>query len=228
MKKDIILLHGALGSADQLSALASILSKDFTVHQLEFSGHGGQPFQNAFNIDIFTNELQEYIEQLQLDTPFIFGYSMGGYVALNLSAHSPEMLGDIICLGTKFDWSMKSVQRETTLLDPKSIEENVPRFAEALRQRHQPNDWTELLSKTALLMEDLAKGSRLQSSEFAAIQSRVLLCRGTSDNMVTKEETEEAAQLINNATNKELQGVPHPIEKVPLDLLTGVIKDFLN
>jgi esterase/lipase len=40
----LVLLHGAIGSKDQLHPLANALKKDFDVHLLNFSGHGGNAF----------------------------------------------------------------------------------------------------------------------------------------------------------------------------------------
>lgn len=40
----LILLHGALGSKDQLQPLATALERHFQVHIFNFSGHGGRPF----------------------------------------------------------------------------------------------------------------------------------------------------------------------------------------
>ena len=40
----LILLHGALGSKEQLQPLATTLQNTFHVHSFNFSGHGGRPF----------------------------------------------------------------------------------------------------------------------------------------------------------------------------------------
>ena len=39
--KTILLLHGAIGAADQLQPLAQVLAAHYNVHTLSFSGHGG-------------------------------------------------------------------------------------------------------------------------------------------------------------------------------------------
>jgi pimeloyl-ACP methyl ester carboxylesterase len=80
----LILLHGALGHANQLHPLADLL-KTYHVHTLNFSGHGGTPMSNAsFSIPLFAEEVRQYIRQNNLGNVAIFGYSMGGYVAMYL------------------------------------------------------------------------------------------------------------------------------------------------
>ena len=50
--QQILLLHGAIGAADQFSLLQEELADSFTVHSLNFSGHGSSPFVAAsFSID---------------------------------------------------------------------------------------------------------------------------------------------------------------------------------
>ena len=52
----IILLHGAIGAADQLQPLASELAKlNYNVFTFSFSGHGQMPFENEMSIHQFAN-----------------------------------------------------------------------------------------------------------------------------------------------------------------------------
>ena len=82
-KPDLILLHGALGSQVQFSELSKKLSSSFTIHTFNFSGYGGRPIDQAPSIELFSQNLIDYIVENDLVSPFVFGYSMGGYVALN-------------------------------------------------------------------------------------------------------------------------------------------------
>src|ERR1044072_7796556 len=86
----LILLHGAIGASDQLQALASVLQqKGREVHVMDFAGHGKQPFGEAFGIDYFGWELKRFVKEKDLVKPNVFGYSMGGYVALHLASKEP-------------------------------------------------------------------------------------------------------------------------------------------
>ena len=42
----------------------------------------------------------------------IFGYSMGGYVALHAARRHPERIGSIMTLGTKFAWDTPTAEKE--------------------------------------------------------------------------------------------------------------------
>lgn len=135
--KHIVLLHGAIGATDQLEPLANALAqKQFSVHRFSFSGHGNTPFQEAFDIAQFAGELDQFIREHALEQPAVFGYSMGGYVALYLAKTKPQMLGTIMTLGTKFAWSPEIAAKEMKMLDADTILHKVPKFAEALKARH--------------------------------------------------------------------------------------------
>ncbi|MFN8230133.1 MAG: alpha/beta fold hydrolase [Bacteroidia bacterium] len=145
--KNIILLHGAIGAADQLIPLENELTKqNFKVFKFSFSGHGNTPFNNDFSIKQFAKELELFISENNLIQPAIFGYSMGGYVALYLVTQMPMLIGNIITLGTKFNWTEEIAKKEIQLLNPKTIIEKVPKFANALQQRHG-DCWINYLTK---------------------------------------------------------------------------------
>src|SRR6266403_2658875 len=104
--KPILLLHGAIGAKDQLEPLAKELSAlGHQTYSFNFSGHGQTPFQNSFGIQQFADELLEFVVKSHLIRPLVFGYSMGGYVALYLASQKPGLFSEIITLGTKFEWS---------------------------------------------------------------------------------------------------------------------------
>jgi pimeloyl-ACP methyl ester carboxylesterase len=162
----IILLHGAIGAKDQLEPLAIELKQQgYNVFTLSFSGHGQTPFQTHFGIEQFALELEQFIKENNLQQPTVFGYSMGGYVALYLAQQQPTLLGNIITLGTKFEWSPEISAKETKMLDSKTIIEKVPKFAEALQKRHG-QDWELLLQKTAEMMLSLGNKNALSLNDF--------------------------------------------------------------
>ena len=120
MVTSIILLHGAIGASDQLIPLGNELKENnFDVFYLNFSGHGRQNFEIDFGVKQFVDELSSFISKNKLQQPHVFGYSMGGYVALYLASEKPEMIGTIFTLGTKFEWSPEIAVKEIKMLDKK-------------------------------------------------------------------------------------------------------------
>ncbi|WP_420570765.1 alpha/beta fold hydrolase [Kordia sp.] len=224
---NLLLLHGALGSEVQLKPLQELLSKDFNVHTLNFEGHGGRASNYEFTMERFADNVTEKLQTLQLERTHIFGYSMGGYVALTLAKKHPELVDIIVTLGTKFNWTIEAAQQEVRMLNPEKIEEKVPAFAKRLHELHQPNDWKEVMKKTAEMMLALASGKRLTNQDLQQINHKTLIGIGALDTMVSVEESENAATQLPNGTLQIIDDVKHPIEKVDIQVLATIIKDFI-
>jgi pimeloyl-ACP methyl ester carboxylesterase len=220
----VLLLHGALGSQSQLSSLKTNLEvSGRKVYSLNFSGHGGQPFRETFGIETFSEDTRSFLQKNQILKVDIFGYSMGGYVAFWLAKTHPHLVGKIITLGTKFDWSPESAAREVKKLDPDKIQEKVPAFARILEHRHSPNDWKYLLNKTAAMMTDLGSRPLLTTGILNTVNHSVSILLGDQDEMADRNFSEEVAAILPQGHFQLLENTPHPIEKVDLTLLCKLI-----
>lgn len=228
MRPNLLLLHGALGSTAQLLPLIPKLESHFRVFCVPFSGHGGIPPKSAYAIEAFAAEVEAFMDANGMESAHCFGYSMGGYVALFLAARQADRLEKIMTLGTKLDWNPETAAREAAMLNPEKVEAKVPAFAAMLAQRHAPLDWKDVMRSTAQLLTDLGNGRPSLQNDFPAIPNSVQLCLGSADNMVSREETERAAQQLPNARLKIIEGFKHPIEQVDPDQLAAEIILFLQ
>jgi pimeloyl-ACP methyl ester carboxylesterase len=224
----LLLLHGALGSKSQLEALRELLDKDYDVYSFNFSGHGGEPFNETFSIAQFSEELHDFIKTNNLESVSLFGYSMGGYVALYFAQFYPEKVKKIITLGTKFYWTEAISLKEVERLNPDIIEEKIPKFAEILKNRHQPNDWKLVLTKTAQMMTKMGVENPLQSADFLTINIPTICLIGENDEMVTIEETADVYRTLPNGAFYSIPNTKHPIEQVDLTILKDKINHFLT
>lgn len=227
--QSLLLLHGAIGAADQLLPLKNQLGDNYDIHTLNFSGHGGEKISGEpFSIALFAEEVNAYIEKKQLNKVSIFGYSMGGYVAMFLAKKHPEKINKIITLATKFHWDEEVAAKELQQLDPEKIAAKVPAFAAALEKRHAPNDWKKIIEKTAFMLQTLGTNNALQSSDYTTIEIPCLLLLGDRDKMITLEETVAVYKNLPQAQMGILPRTPHPIEQVNMELLPSMIRYFLN
>ena len=216
----LLILHGALGSASQLDPVKSSCEiKGSVVYNLNFSGHGGAAFQANFGIEQFTEDTFQFLQNHKLKQVDIFGYSMGGYVALWLAKNYPERVGKIVTLGTKFDWSEESAVKEVKKLNPEKIQEKIPAFARILEHRHAPNDWKMLLQKTADMMVSLGKAPLLTKENLQTIKHPTTICLGDQDDMADRDYSEQVASFLPRGSFQLLDNTQHPIEKVDMTKL---------
>lgn len=228
LMQQLILLHGALGSSAQFESLKKSLSAHYEVYIPDLPGHGGTGGQHAFSIPSFAQYLEEYIGQHKLKGASVFGYSMGGYVAMYLAKRKPELFEKIVTLATKWNWDEAIAAREVKMLQPEAIEQKLPQFALALAKRHAPGDWKELLHKTADMMLQMGKENPLSADDLAQITTPALIMLGDRDKMVPLQETAEAYQNIPGAQMAVLPQTPHPIEQTDTGMLSFFIKRFIE
>ncbi|MER2999034.1 alpha/beta fold hydrolase [Pontibacter populi] len=226
--ENLLLLHGALGAASTLEPLKHALAENYNVYTLDFAGHGGNalPDEN-YSIELFAQNVLDFIDQQQLEQVHIFGYSMGGYVGLYLAQQHPDHVKSVFTLATKFAWSEETAAKEVKMLNPDKIKEKVPQFAAVLDKRHTPQPWEQVMHKTAAMMQQLGKQPLLTPNALAQIQQPVQVSVGDLDNMVTLEETIAAYRSLPNARLLVLPATKHPLETIPVSRITQEITLFL-
>ncbi|HOZ88026.1 MAG TPA: alpha/beta fold hydrolase [Bacteroidia bacterium] len=226
--QNLLLLHGALGTSRDLTAIGEALEqRGIRIHHFLFPGHGEKEAPGAFHIEQFTLALEQYIVQNNLTGTDVFGYSMGGYVALALAARQTEIFRRIITLGTKFNWSTASVEKETKQLNPEIIVQKVPAFARQLALKHGAN-WPDLLHKTADLMRDISSRQYLDDLTLKKIAQPVLIGLADKDQMVSLDETVHVVNTLPKAFMYMLPCTKHPVETVNAGLLGQIILDFVT
>ncbi|MDP2685905.1 MAG: alpha/beta hydrolase [Aequorivita sp.] len=228
MKIPILLLHGALGCKEQLVPLQEKLSLENEIFILDFEGHGKSKGKTDFSIELFTQNVVDFLKERKISKVAVFGYSMGGYVALNLASKHPDLVEKIITLGTKFDWTPTFAEKEIKMLNPETIQMKVPAFAERLKQLHGSENWKNVVLKTAKMMQDLGENPTLKEMDFQKIDTPTLICLGELDSMSTQVESKEVSNWLQNGQFHEIENLKHPIESAPIEKIAAIITNFLS
>jgi pimeloyl-ACP methyl ester carboxylesterase len=225
--RDLVLLHGALGDANQLAPLAAKLgSRRITV--LELEGHGTTPFRDRpLRMESLATAVIEAMDERGIARADFFGYSMGGYVALLVAASAPDRVERVATLATKLAWTQEIAARETTMLDPATIRAKVPKFAAALEARHTGGGWEQLLAQTADLMHALGNRPPLTDDVLASIAKPVRIAVGDRDATVSIDESAAAVRKLPQGELEVHPRTPHPFEKAPLDRIARSLDEFL-
>lgn len=227
MKTPILLLHGALGSEKTMDGLKVHLGEKHEVYTLTFHGHGDTDQRDVLSFSDFVDQIKQFVDHENLEQVIIFGFSMGGYAGL-LFAHSfPEKVKRVITLGTKFNWTPQIALKESKLLNPETLEEKVPRFAQYLQGLHGEK-WKNLCGSTANLLLGLGDNPLLNETVLATLENPVNILLGEEDQMVSESESKKAAADLKRGTFTLLPGQPHPIEKVHLKNLISTLNSIIE
>lgn len=225
----VILLHGALGTARSLDAIAERLAPQFDVHRFDLAGHGSAPppTDSTFGMETFASQVAAHVEAHGLAPARLFGFSMGGYAALHLAATRPELVAKVVTLGTVLAWTPEVAAREGRQLDPAKIREKVPRFAAMLEERHGAR-WEALCADTKGMLESLGERPLLGPEAFGRIECPVRLMVGDRDATVSLEETVAAYRALKAGELEVLPGTAHAIEKVDAGRVAGALAGFFT
>lgn len=105
--RPIILLHGWINSWDVWRDLMIALSKtgQYRVYALDFwgfgdSAKGARAASDSYQIDSYVKMVQQFMETLGILHAPIFGHSMGGTVALQMSLTYPQYVERVTVVGS--------------------------------------------------------------------------------------------------------------------------------
>ncbi len=224
----VLLLHGALGAASSMLPLAERLAPHFTVHGLDFTGHGASPApKGLLRVETLAAQVGEYVTEHGLAPAHIFGYSLGGFVALCLAASRPALVSRVATLATKLAWSPDVSAQMARQFDAATIRAKVPKLAESFAATHTGMGWEPLLDATRSMMDDLGATPRLTEDVLRSVTHPVRLAVGDRDSTVSVEETLAVMRALPAGELEVHPGTSHALERMDLDRLSRSLVAFL-
>jgi pimeloyl-ACP methyl ester carboxylesterase len=177
-----VMLPGAYMTVEFMGDLVSALSDSHQVIAVEFQGHGHtDDIDRPFSYEQFADDTAALLEHVGIDRADVYGYSLGGGVALQLGLRHPRRVRKLVIASASyssdglypeviagienitpelFDGSPWREVYDRTASDPSAF----PMLVEKLRQLDMtPFDWPidELTAPTLVLIGD-SDGTRLE------------------------------------------------------------------
>ena len=226
--ESLILLHGALGTSKQFDFILPQLNDYFDVHRLNFEGHGeAGPTDSPFRVSHFVENVLGYMDEHGIGQANIFGYSMGGYVALVLAKDHPERVNAVATLGTILHWNKEIAERESKYLHPGKMVEKVPHFIEKLKERHL-SGWERVVNSTRDMLGYLGEHPSIEADDWKKIDCPIRFHIGDSDTTAGLDQTVAAYRKTDNSELMVLPKTGHPINEVDKDLVVYSLKQFFT
>lgn len=95
----VILLHGNREDHHIFDPLVEELSKDHVVYAMDSRGHGESATPKEYHYIDMARDVINLISALDIEKPYLLGYSDGGIVALLVAINASELLSGIIACG---------------------------------------------------------------------------------------------------------------------------------
>ncbi|XWN38500.1 MAG: 2-succinyl-6-hydroxy-2,4-cyclohexadiene-1-carboxylate synthase [Balneola sp.] len=182
----LVLLHGFMGSHKSFRALIPPLSEFCNPITVDLLGHGetqGSEMHYRFAAKEQTADIIKLIsEQLQYPL-FLYGYSMGGRLALQVALQRTDLIQGLILESTTFGIESEQERQARQALDGQRADSIIANFSQFLEEWKQlPIFESELLSKS---MKDEIE--HIQREQDPVSMSNSLLGFGTGSMPCVKE-----------------------------------------
>lgn len=97
----LVFIHGLSDSLEYWEFLANNLKTKYQILRMDLRGHGKSDLKNEkITIDLFTNDLKELLDTLNLKKVNLIGFSLGGAIALNFALKYPERVSSMVLMSS--------------------------------------------------------------------------------------------------------------------------------
>ena len=205
--RPLVLVHGALsGIGTSFGAILPLLARTRRVIAVELQAHCRTPdTDRALSVEAFAEDVVELLDRLGVDRADVYGWSMGGAVALRLGLAHPDRVGRLVLASMSFT----SDGLYPGLLD--GIQELRPEHLhgsefheEYVRTAPDPAGWAGLVEKVKAFDARPPEWSR---EEVKGLAAPVLLVLADSD-IIRPEHAVEMFRLLGGGVAGDLAGLP--------------------
>ena len=202
----LVLLHGAYMTIDLMGEIVPALAESRQVIAVELQGHGRTAdIDRPLSYELMADDIAALIEHLAFEKADLFGYSMGGSVALQVAIRHPEVVRKLVVASASY--TSGGMHHELLEMIPTLTPEafaGSPIEEAYLRSAPNPDDFTTLVAKLKRLdMEPFA----WPAEDIGGIAAPTLLIVGDSD-AIRLEHAVELFGLLGGGVMGDLAGLP--------------------
>ena len=192
--KPLVLLHGAFNTINMaFGMLIPELSKTRQVIAMEMQGHGRTAdIDRAFSFQSMADDVAGVLKYLKIDSADVFGYSMGGGIALQLAIRHPKLVRRLIITSAVYKYTGWSPQTRAILpqLAPRMFE-GTPIKTDYDSLAPDPKHWTTFINK---MKKFVTTSYDFGAEKIKSLKNPTLIITGDGDG-VTPEHAVEMYRL---------------------------------
>jgi pimeloyl-ACP methyl ester carboxylesterase len=232
----LILLHGGTISQTSWSQHVPILQKRYHVITPDMRGHGktDNPYQ-MFSYRAMADDINAFIDALNLHKPHICGFSDGGQVALELAMNYPNQLSTLMMTGvfSSFSESYLKDIKNSGFLGPGKVDTELTIansskwYIDMLRSAHAPGPdyWKTLLYQLSFMWYTPLNYS---DADLRRVVVPTLVMCGDRDEPMPVEQAVEFYRMIPGSEMFVSPGCHHAYPLTRPEFFCEVITDFIT
>ena len=229
----ILLLHGAGG--DHLHWGKEIRKmENHDVYALDLMGHGKSGGGGEQSVDIYCDQISDFLERMSLEKVILAGHSMGGAISLTFAIKFPEKLAGLVLVSTgmklpvnpdlleqlgSVDGSIEAIRNIVKWSFRKGTELELLRLAEKQLLNNQPK---------VVYRNYLACSKFDKSDAIADIDLPALIICGDSDRMTPLEFSHQISKEIVNSKLVVIPDAGHMVIMEKSSEVSFAINNYIN
>ena len=129
----IIFIHGFPLNKSMWDMQAEALKDNYRVIAYDIRGHGNSdPGIDEFFIELFVNDLWQFMEKLGIEKAILCGLSLGGYIALNAVLKYPDRFDSLILNDTQCIADTSEIKENRCLAITRIMNDGVEQYADEI------------------------------------------------------------------------------------------------
>jgi pimeloyl-ACP methyl ester carboxylesterase len=150
--RPLVLLHGGLGSGEMFGPVLPLLAERHQVIAVDLQGHGRTAdIDRPLDVRLMAGDVAALIDHLNLTTPDVVGYSLGGGVALQTAARYPAKVRRLVLVSANLrpDAIYAEMRAQQGQVNAGAVEfmKETPMYQLYQRVAPRPEDFPRLLEK---------------------------------------------------------------------------------
>ena len=238
----IILIHGLLGSLDNLNMVAKQLREHFTVTSVDVRNHGDSFHKNGMSYNQMAKDIINVMDALTIDNAHLLGHSMGGKIAMQVALSFPEKVNKLIVADispvnypphhneilkglTSIKLSEINSRREADAQLAKYVDE--PSVRQFLLRNLITVDGNTQFSCNLEFIDKGYKDIMLALASNKPFLNDTLFIKGGDSNYILREHRDVIMQLFPQSKAKIIQGAGHWLHAEKTVAFNKLAEDFL-
>ncbi|KZN45889.1 alpha/beta fold hydrolase [Pseudoalteromonas luteoviolacea] len=225
----LVMLHGGLGSMDELNSISPYVATNYQVIRVDFRGHGKSLLgEQPLSYLQYQKDIQALLNHLDVGQYSIFGFSDGGIVAYRLAASQPERVNCLVTLGAQ--WRLKPNDPSIELLSGLNEEDWLSQFADEVtyyeENNPEPNFSKLLHTVKGVWLDTTASG--YPDIAVKTIKCPTLVMRGDNDFLFSLDEAVALKASITNCSFANIPLTAHSSHQESPKLVGEMLRQFLR